>query len=296
MNKSIGVIVSASSGTIEFEQKISLLKQAFTNYDLQPEFFLVHKGVNAKDVVSKALSLGHNIIVACGGDGTINAVASQLIGTEVVMGIIPFGTFNHLAQDLNIPLQTEEAVAVLLKGTEKRIDVAKVNGNLFLNNSSIGLYSKLVSYRTDHQQQGWSKKIALLRAMWDVFFNYSYLKVEIEVDGVKELHKTPFVFVGNNEYTVDGFSFGSREHMDSGKLCVYTIKHDSRTDLIKLGWHALFGKLTEHDQFNTYLSSEVILDTRKTNLRVAIDGEIISLPTPLYYSIRPKSLTVITND
>jgi diacylglycerol kinase family enzyme len=80
------------------------------------------------------------IVVAAGGDRTINAVASALVGTDSPMGVLPLGTLNHFAKDLKIPLELESAVATMLTGRVVRIDVGEVNGHLFLNNSSLGIY------------------------------------------------------------------------------------------------------------------------------------------------------------
>lgn len=294
MNKSIAVVINASSGTKNTEAVVRSLREAFATHNMEPGLFLVHPGMNAVEAVQKALSKGYGIIAAGGGDGTINAVASQLLNTDIALGILPLGTFNHLAQDLNIPLDITRAVDVLMNGKTKKIDAAFVNNQIFLNNSSIGLYSKLVSFREGQQKQGWSKRIALLKALYNLITQYSFLNVEIEVKGKRELHKTPLIFVGNNEYEVDGFNFGSRASLESGKLCIYTIEHRSKFDLINLGLHALTRKLEEHDQFNSYLTSAVTLETRKKQLRVAVDGEVISLTSPLRYIVKPRALTVIT--
>ncbi len=293
MNNTIAIIINASSGANETETVVASLREAFAAHSLEPELFLVHPGNSISEVVQKALSGDFKIIVAAGGDGTINAVASELLNTQAILGILPLGTFNHLAGDLKIPLNLEGAVEVLAKGNTKKIDVASVNDHIFLNNSSVGLYSKLVSFREGYQKSGWSKRIALLQAVFDIVFKYSFLNVEIEVNGERELHKTPLVFVGNNQYEVDGFNFGSRATLTGGKICVYTIEHRSRFDLIKLGFHALTKKLSDHEQFNSYVASEVTLETRKDLLRVAVDGEIISLTSPLKYKIEEQALTVV---
>jgi diacylglycerol kinase family enzyme len=293
MDKTIGVIINAGSGPTDAEQKITTLRAAFSQHQLSPDFLLVHPGSSISEVTRKAIDSDHNIIAVAGGDGTINGVASELLNTDVCLGILPSGTFNHLAQDLNIPLELTDAVAVLANGIHKKIDVARVNDKTFLNNSSIGLYSKLVVYRESNQKHGLSKKFALVKSILSVFWNYSFLNVEIEVDGKTELYKTPLAFVGNNLYQVEGLNIGTRTQLDAGKLCLYIIKHSGRLDLVKLGLHSLFKQLYNHDQFDAFAVNAVKLQTRKPVLKVAIDGEIVSLPSPLYYSIKPKALCVL---
>jgi diacylglycerol kinase family enzyme len=87
------------------------------------------------------------VVVAGGGDGTVNAVAGVLAGTEKPLGVLPLGTLNHFAKDLGIPHEVERAVQLLGTGAPRRVDVAEVNGRVFVNNSSIGVYPLAVRER-----------------------------------------------------------------------------------------------------------------------------------------------------
>ncbi len=297
MAREVGVIINAQSGTEDMGSKVATLRDAFLKNEINPEFYLVNSATPVSMAVQKAIAQGHRIIAAAGGDGTQNAVATELLNTDVsanlALGIIPYGTFNHFAQDLNIPLGLEEAVNVIAHGVEHMIDVATVNDTPFVNNSSIGIYSKLVGYREEQQQSGWSKRIAAVQAVISVMWNYSFMNVEVLIDGKQMLRKTPLIFVGNNEYEIGGFNLVKRQRMDSGNLCVYIVKHSSRLGLFMLGIHALKGTLSGHEQLDEYVTKELTLTTRKNFLRVAIDGEIISLQSPLRYTIKPQALRVI---
>ena len=85
--------------------------------------------------------------MAAGGDGTINSVASAVVGSEKSLGVLPFGTMNHFAKDLHIPLDLEGAVNTIVAGHKTKVDVGEVNGRIFLNNSSLGLYPSIVRER-----------------------------------------------------------------------------------------------------------------------------------------------------
>ena len=99
-------------------------------------------------------------IVAGGGDGTINAVASTLVGSNIALGVLPLGTLNHFAKDLNIPLELEAAAHNIIAGHASQIDVGEVNGRIFLNNSSLGLYPTLVRQRKKQQEQLGARQVA----------------------------------------------------------------------------------------------------------------------------------------
>ncbi len=293
MNNSAAVIINASSGVSETEQAIELLRKSFAQLSFDVEFFLVHPGIDVTEVTQKAIAQGYKIIVAGGGDGTINAVSSQLIGSDIALGILPAGTFNHLARDLNIPIDLKEAVKIIAGQKNTSIDVGMVNDKIFVNNSSIGLYSKLVQYREEEQKSGWSKRWAVIKALYTSIGKYSFLNVELEIDGAIKLLKTPLVFVGNNCYEIEGLDLGTRKNIDSRELCVYAVKHSGKINLVTMILWAVFGKLRGHENFDEFRAQSLTLKTRKRFLRVALDGEVVTLESPLHYSIHPKALKVI---
>ncbi len=294
MEKSFGVVINTGSGKDGIQNKLNLVKDAFKNHNLKADFYLLNQGTVMEDVVRRAQENGNNVLVAVGGDGTINGVASQLLGKDIALGVVPMGTLNHLAKDLNIPFDIDEAVEVLAKGSTEQIDVGMVNNSIFLNNSSIGLYSKLVHYREEHQKAGWSKRFAIVKGLVNVFKKYSFLDIEIEVGNEMKVVKSPLVFVGNNVYQIEGFDLGSRTSLQKGILSLYIVKHSTRMSFAKLCLRSLLGKLSGHEQFEEYTTKHATLNTKKPVLRVALDGEVVSLQTPLRFEIKEKALTVIT--
>lgn len=130
----------------------------------------VDEGADLAALARQARDEGHRTIVAGGGDGTLNAVARALVGTEVAFGVLPLGTYNHFAKDVGIPLGLEGAVEVLLRGKVHAIDVGEVNGHHFLNNSAIGLYPHLVELRERQRRLlGIGKRTAMTRAVLHTF-------------------------------------------------------------------------------------------------------------------------------
>ena len=232
-------------------------------------------------------------IVAGGGDGTINAVASQIIGTSSILGILPLGTLNHFAKDLHIPLDLEGAARNLISGRAVSVDVGEVNGRIFLNNSSLGIYPRIVRQREQQQKIGRSKWIAFARATISVLVHYSHFRVRLQVEGKKLLRKTPFVFIGNNRYEMEGLNIGERKRLDADELCLVIANRAGRVDLLRLVFLALLGRLREARNFEVLVTKQISIETRGHLASISTDGEVIQINTPLKYVCRPGALRVI---
>jgi diacylglycerol kinase family enzyme len=237
---------------------------------------------------------GTDAVVAAGGDGTISAVAAALAGKPKPLGVIPRGTLNHFARDLGIPLALRDAAAVIAQRNVRRVDLGEVNGRAFINNSSIGLYPQIVRAREELRERlGGNKWIAMLVAALRVFRRHPTVRVRIGVGERTMLCNTPLVFVGNNRYEINGTSLGRRQRLDGGELSVYFTNRTGRFGLLRLALRALFGRLEQAKDFAALGVTEVWIETPRRQLRVALDGEVIQLPPPLHYRIRPASLRVL---
>jgi diacylglycerol kinase family enzyme len=230
-------------------------------------------------------------VIAAGGDGTVSAVAAGLVGTDVALGVIPLGTLNHFSKDLGIR-DVDAAIAAIAKGATKRIDVGEVNGRVFINNSSIGLYPEIVADR-DHQRRhmGRSKWIAMLRAAWRTLLRFPLLHVAIALAGNVFSARTPFVMIGNNEYALGLGSLGTRERIDAGRLSVYTLKSTSRWKMFVAMARALLRRRAPDLEARSVERADIVAN--KKSLRVALDGEVTRMAPPLIYRSRPGALVVL---
>jgi diacylglycerol kinase family enzyme len=129
----------------------------FAERDWKCEFSLLGSGASVGELARNEDA--QVVFVAAGGDGTVNAVASAVAGTERCMGVLPVGTLNHFAHDLGLPLKLEAAVAAITGGRTRGIDVAEVNGAVFVNNSSIGAYPTMVLDRERMRKSGTAKSV-----------------------------------------------------------------------------------------------------------------------------------------
>jgi diacylglycerol kinase family enzyme len=245
-------------------------------------------------IARKAVASSEQIIVAAGGDGTISAVAAELAGTDKILGVLPIGTLNHFAKDLGIPLDLETAVRTIKEGKAAAVDAAEVNGRIFINNSSLGIYPQIVSRREAQQERlARGKWPAFLWATVQAFRRFPFLDLRVTFEGRQLTRKTAFLFVGNNEYEIAGFKLGSRACLNAGRLGLYLSHGTGRLGLFRLALHALFGRVDQAKDFEAFCVAEARIETGRRRLLVARDGEVEWMDTPLQYRIRPHALRVL---
>ena len=293
MPDKIAVILNPRSGSANLGRIRDELVGLFTAHDLVPAFHLLKAREHAADVARKVVTEGSGIVVAAGGDGTIGATASAVAGSESVLGVLPMGTFNHFAKDLGIPADLAGAVAVIARGRVIPVDIAEVNGRKFVNNSSLGIYPNIVTVRERERRRGRSKWLAFVHATLQVLRRSPFLKVRVSADPEGIVHQTPFVFVGNNEYQIQGLEIGTRASIDRGRLFVYVAAPISRAELVWMALTALFRRLDSERTLSVFCVEETWIDTRRRHVRVSTDGEVRRMTSPLHYRILPGALRVL---
>ncbi|MEY2578627.1 MAG: hypothetical protein QOI49_1451 [Verrucomicrobiota bacterium] len=286
------VVMNRSAGGADNPQ--GRIAELFRMQGEEPRIVQPSEGQDIAAVARAAAESSERIVIAAGGDGTINAVVAALAGTDKVLGVLPVGTLNHFAKDLGIPLDLEAAVRTIGDGSIAAVDVGEVNGRIFINNSSLGIYPQIVSRREAQQQR-------LARGKWPAFFwatiqalrRFPFLDLRITFEGQQIFRRTAFLFVGNNEYEIAGFNLGSRTCINAGKLGLYLSHRTGRFGLFRLAFHALFGRVDQEKDFDAFCVTEARIETRKSRLLVALDGEVERMETPLQYRIRPAALHVL---
>jgi YegS/Rv2252/BmrU family lipid kinase len=234
------------------------------------------------------------LVVVGGGDGTISAAASALAGTETRLGILPLGTLNHFARDLSIPTELAAAAELIAAGTERRVDVAEMNGRVFINNSAIGLYPLMVLDRDlQRKRLGRSKRLAMIVASARSLARFHHERLTLTINDEKELVDTPLLFVGNNDYRLDIGAAGQRESLDDGKLCVMVMRKKTRRGFIAAIIRALFDRARDDDMERIDGVERLRVASRRSQLRIALDGEVMREAPPLEYRIRKRALRVI---
>jgi diacylglycerol kinase family enzyme len=288
------VIINAGAGNPHVEDRSRELTALFHAGGVDADVRLARSGDEIDTLVREAVAEHPRMLIAAGGDGTISTAAAALAGTEITLGVLPFGTLNHFAKDLGIPLELEASVQNIVENNVIAVDVAEVNGRIFINNSSLGLYPDMVRDRERQQSRlGRGKWRSFLWASLSVLRRFPFLVVRIEVDSVKRNFVTPVVFIGNNEYQMQGFDIGARESLERGVLCVYIVKKQGRAALIRLSVEALLGKLEQARDFESLTTTELVIETNRKRVLVSTDGEVQPMTSPLHYRVRPRALRVI---
>lgn len=288
------VIVNATSGTDDKEGVREQLEEMFAAHGLKARVTLAREGAEIPEFAERAAHGANPVVVAGGGDGTISGVAAALVGTNITLGVLPLGTLNHFAKDLRIPLELDEAVRNIAEGETVSVDVGEVNGRVFLNNSSLGLYPSIVRQREKQQERlGRGKWPAFFLAALAVFRRYPFINVRLEADGHQLIRRTPFVFIGNNEYQMESLQIGGRTCLDAGHLSLYVTHRTGRLGLVMLALRALFGRLRQATDFDAMCVKEIWIETRRKRLPVATDGEVGLMDMPLHYRVRAGALRVI---
>lgn len=296
------VVALMNAGAGAFNQKLADdvrtdLVAALAQHGVTAEIRFV-EGESLEGAAKRALTQAKrgeiDAIVVGGGDGSVRTVASVLAETSVPLGVLPLGTLNHFAKDLSIPLAVEEAAAVIAAGSLRVVDLAEVNGETFINNSSIGIYPYMV---IDRERRRAQHKLAKWMAMVPAFFrmlrHFPRRKLRISAKGFARPYRTPCLFVGNNEYGMELFTFGKRHRLDAGALWFYVVKPRNPAEFLAMVWRLCFGHMDQERDLDTFQLSEAEISAKTSRLPVALDGEVKIMHNPLHYRSRPRALRVL---
>jgi diacylglycerol kinase family enzyme len=290
----IAVLLNIAAGKAEAGPRPGEIKEVFGEFRIEPRVWLSRSGADLSQAAKEALSLGYPIIVAAGGDGTASKVAGVLAGTDSALGLLPTGTLNHFAKDLNLPLDLKEAVEIIAAGYTTAIDVGKVNDRIFINNASIGIYPALLGYRERLQKRGLSKWPAFGSAVLAVLVKpHPLLRVRLRVAQEKIEAVTTLLLVGNNEYEMSGWQIGSRRRLDAGTLSLYFTGRTTKSGLIGLLFRAFLNIPPKEADFVAHCTREFWIDTDRKVLKTGLDGELVELTTPLHFRIQSGLLKVV---
>ncbi len=293
-SRQLTVILNRAAGTENEGVLRGRIAKILKEHGIQVEIRMVQRGSGITELAKSAVQNGSFAVAAGGGDGTVSAVASALIDSECTLGVLPLGTFNHFAKDLRIPLDVEKAALTIATGEIRRVDVGEVNGKIFVNNSSLGLYPSMVRGREQEQRLGRSKWMALFWATLAVLRRHPVLVVRLTSrDGEELIRRTPVVFIGNNQYELKGFEIGSRSSLDGGELAIYVAHQDRPATLIRMGVEAVLGRLHRGVDFDFLSTENLQIEAARRTIQVATDGEVSPFAPPLLYRIRPLALRVI---
>jgi len=247
------------------------------------------------DRIAAALAGEAEVIVAAGGDGTVTALAGAMVDSDKTLAVLPLGTANLLARDLGVPLDLAQAVAAMPAMVETRIDVGEVNGRIFLHNVTVGTVPGIAVGR--EQIRGRNDLVTLIGFARYFFRRLARARrIAVEIvpeEGENRVGRIQAVVVANNTYD-EGFGHVfSRKRLDRGKLGLYTLKHLTAFDVIRLSAGMVVGRWRQDEALTIEHVSAVSIRSKKATVMTMLDGEIESLEVPLQFRIRPLALSVL---
>jgi diacylglycerol kinase family enzyme len=238
---------------------------------------------------------GATRILVAGGDGTIGSAAGALAGTGVELAILPSGTLNHLAKDLALPLELEQAARVAVEGRPVAVDAAVVNSRLFLNTSSVGAYASFVRARERLERHS-GYNIASLVAGVQLLLHMPTVRVLLEVEGITRAYITPLVFIGVGERELRLPTLGARVPNGRSGLHVMVVRRRSGARALALGLAAAargVRAMARTPALDAFLVDSCRIESRTRT--AAVDGELVKMTPPLDYRHVPGMLKVIVS-
>jgi diacylglycerol kinase family enzyme len=246
------------------------------------------------EVLNAAVATKPDVIVVGGGDGSVSAAAGCVVDTNIALGVLPLGTLNHFARDLGLPLGWRDVVDAFATGEIRAVDVAEVNGRVFLNNCSIGSYAEAVRKRDALRRMGRAGKWwAMTLATIAVFRRLRRIRVRIEANGETLPFRTPFVVVANNRYSGRVLDQSMRARLDEGRLWIYTTRAARHGAILRFIWQSLLRTIDAVDGLEKFAVTDAIVHHDYAGLPVAVDGELAALQPPLRFRTRPGALRVL---
>ena len=245
--------------------------------------------------ITSAMREGARRIAIAGGDGSISSAAAVLVGTEVSLAIIPAGTLNHLAKDLEVPLDLREAASTAASGNVITIDAGRAGDRIFLNTSSVGAYVLFVKTR-DRLERRLGYHLASFVAAVRLFYRLPVYTVRLDVDGQERRYVTPIVFIGVGERETKLPELGGRVEGGRRGLHVMVVQGRGRARLLALAFAAVakgLRSVSRGPMVDAFLLDRFGVEHTAEKARIAADGEIIDTTGTLEYTLLRDAVRVV---
>lgn len=241
-----------------------------------------------------AASQDGGVVIAAGGDGTIRGVAQAAHGKPVRFAAVPCGTFNFFARGHKIPEDHLEAFRIALTGEAVPVRLGKVNDHVFLINASLGLYAKAIRERERRTSRyGRNRLVVIMSTLRSLLDGHANLKVDLVTSGQTHSVRTPMIFIGNNALQLRDLNIGAAKCMGRDLLAVIMMKPLTKMETLRIIARGLFKTLENDQKLDTFCVDELTIHTRGAAHQIALDGEIITMKSPLRVHALPGVLNLI---
>lgn len=297
------IVLNTGSGHDDAAAIRDTIEASLTEAKREHYLMLVDDPSKLPQISAKAVAEAkakHGVVVAAGGDGTINAVAQAVLGSGCPFGVLPQGTFNYFSRTHGIPSDTAKAVQVLLNSRAHPVFAGLVNDRVFLVNASLGLYPKLLEEREAYKQSyGRSRPVALLAAMMTLLREHRPLRIHVEYKDQMYDLRTLMVFVSNNRLQLERIGLPEAKALEQGLLVATVLKPVPTMALLHLMLRGALGQLVDTEHIVIFAFRQITVDLapgllhRKRRVKVAMDGEVTFLRPPLRFRMSPEQLPLL---
>lgn len=297
MPKSFKLIINTGSGHNKKDEAISLTTEKLQGSGHTVEVIQISKDddlIQKSEVAVLSAKKDGSVVVAAGGDGSINAVAGLCHRHNVPMGILPMGTFNFFARDIGIPVDLEEAVDNLMTGELIPTPIGMVNAQIFLVHAGIGLYSEIMRNRErDKRKFGRYRIVAFASSFKSLMRTRKIHTVTLDTETEKVTRQTLNIFVGNNALQLEKLGLVENNEVKDDELAIILLKPMTPLERIRLAFLGLIRNMNLDSKIENFTSKSFTVETKQKHLKAAIDGELVSVSSPLNFKSIPDGLRVI---
>lgn len=294
----IFVVMNARSGATDAEIRENAIRDVLTPAGRPYRVWRITDAGGLTAAAAEAVQMAKReggIVVAAGGDGTINTVAQQVLGSGCHFGVLPQGTFNYFCRSHGIPTDTAEATSILVDGVVRPVQVGLLNEKIFLVNASLGLHPELLESREYHKGKfGRSRLVAFFSALVTLLRPPPKLLLTLEEGGDRDLIRATTLVVNNNPLQLMELGAPEADDVQRGQLAAVVVKADGVLQMLKLAGRAVLGKLVEDENAYSFsFASMTVNPPRQKRIKVSTDGEVCWMTAPLLFRVAPRPLMMV---
>jgi len=271
---------------------IEKITKYLESHHIQAEVSLTEGVDHATELARQCVAEDYDLVIAAGGDGTLNEVINGLAESNVTLGIIPLGTANILAMMLNIPLELQQACEIIASGKTIRMDLGKGHGRYFSCMAGIGFDAYILQQTTKKLKKKWGALSYVIVAFSKVF-NYKFRRIDIKIDDQKAHHKGYYVMIGNGKYYSGRKILAEKADPTDGLLDVCIFRHQNLWHLFLYLLGICQRDVLKHSKMKCYQCRKVSV-LKHGKHPVHVDAEFLC-HTPVEFVVCPQALTVIQN-
>lgn len=288
------LVSNDGAGRKDAAAQLSLLRERLAPAVKSLTIPTIRKGSDIPLAAKQAVADGAGLVVALGGDGTQSGVANALAGTDVVMGVLPGGTFNYFARELGVGDTVDAAVDTLLQGRVKPLDVGSVNQRVFLNNASFGVYPEILEQREAIYRRWGRSRIA---AYWSVLLALRDLRdpmhLTLTLDGESRSYHTPLAFAARSAYQLERLGLDGVAAVRDGQMALFLAKGKTSRDLLGAAFRLALGRVSRGQDFELLTADDILIETPQQRRLIAFDGEKQRVAGPYRLRVHKAALSVI---